>query len=89
MTAALLGATFVAPVATYASTASSSHSARVLANSCGLPTQAHPNSVWLPPSFSNCRDCLNRAYVLNTQYGLKTYCTYNPSNGKTDLHRDN
>jgi hypothetical protein len=58
------------------------------ANHCGLPTHAHPNSIWIPPSYENCLTCINLVFRLNTQFGLHDYCTYNPSNGKTDHHRD-
>jgi hypothetical protein len=57
-------------------------------NLCSLATQAHPNSIWIPPNYENCRDCIDKIIEVNA-HGLHDYCTYNPSNGKTDHHRDN
>lgn len=57
-------------------------------NSCGLPTHAHWPSYY-DGSYSNCWVCLSVAGILNGNYWFpKYYCTYNPSNGLTDLHHD-
>ncbi|MEV4109953.1 hypothetical protein [Nonomuraea sp. NPDC049695] len=94
VTAAMFATAVIASVpglsyASTASTSSSSETSTLLApNRCHLRTEANPNSVWVPPNFESCYDCLNRAAYLHSQTGIDYYCTYNPSNGKTDLHYD-
>jgi hypothetical protein len=55
---------------------------------CNEPTSANPGSVYVG-SYSNCLQCEALATLwteLNPQ--LIYYCTYNPSNGLSDLHYD-
>lgn len=59
---------------------------QVLANSCGLPTSARPNSSFIE-SFYYCTDCKKMAAYDQKTFGGTFYCTYNPSNGLTDEHR--
>ncbi|MET8140963.1 hypothetical protein ABZU32_11700 [Sphaerisporangium sp. NPDC005288] len=89
--AAALTATalFVAPTPVSASTASAartSSAARILANSCNLPTSARPNSTFIQ-SFWDCNDCKKTAAYDHNTFGGTFYCTYNPSNRATDEHR--
>ncbi|MCP2336215.1 hypothetical protein [Actinomadura rupiterrae] len=60
--------------------------ATLASNDCGLPTQANPGDAF-DGSFPNCWVCKGTALWLNSQNPtLHYYCTYNPSNGLTDLH---
>jgi hypothetical protein len=90
LTSALLATAFTVTTYTPASaatSASASSAATLLApNRCNLRTYANPGSIWIPPNFENCYDCLAKAVGLREVNHLDTYCTYNPSNGKTDLH---
>ncbi|WP_143043656.1 hypothetical protein [Nonomuraea jiangxiensis] len=57
-----------------------------MANACGLPTSARPNSYYIE-SFWDCNDCKEQASYDQRTFGGTFYCTYNPSNGLTDEHR--
>ncbi|MEU6741437.1 hypothetical protein [Streptosporangium sandarakinum] len=76
-----------APISASAATGSSMRaSAQVMANSCGLPTSARPNSSFIE-SFYYCDDCKKMAAYDQRTFGGTFYCTYNPRNGLTDEHR--
>jgi hypothetical protein len=59
----------------------------LIGNVCHLPTHANQPSVFLQ-SFNDCHVCLSVAGDLRSHSIYNYYCTYNPSNDKTDLHRD-
>ncbi|WP_256863416.1 hypothetical protein [Microbispora sp. GKU 823] len=77
-TAALMAATLLSTPAPA--------SAQVTANKCGLPTSARPNSTFIE-SFYDCNQCKATAAYDQRTFGGTFYCTYNPSNGLTDEHR--
>jgi hypothetical protein len=61
-----------------------------MANTCDLATQADPGSVYVT-FYWDCIQCLKVASNENAIWsvdGYYYYCTYNPSNGHTDLHYD-
>lgn len=76
-----------APVNTAAATLTSvtAVAAHPDSNDCGLPTQADPGSYFVG-SYSSCWLCIFDAYLYNGNPYIVYYCTYNPSNGLTDLH---
>ncbi|SNT64911.1 hypothetical protein SAMN05216276_11457 [Streptosporangium subroseum] len=89
VTAAALTASVLSAAPVLASTVmepSARMPARVLANSCGLPTSARPNSSFIE-SFYYCDDCKKTAAYDQKTLGGTFYCTYNPRNGLTDEHR--
>lgn len=56
---------------------------------CHLPTSAGPGSTY-HGSYSSCVDCAAKVHA--NEFGSNPvsgywYCTYNPGNGLTDLHR--
>jgi len=86
------GAAAAAPVSMAAAparitTATLTSAVTPAANDCGLPAQADPGSYFVR-SYSSCWVCEFVALEANTDPDIPYYCTYNPSNGLTDLHFD-